>query len=296
MIRIHRGTEPAALREARRRRLPELRRIAAVSDPRSDEITGYDVAAEPLWTAQHRKCCYCERKIELAYYDVEHYRPKAEADRQPGCSETHGYWWLAFTWKNLLFSCPACNRSGKRAKFPLDLGSSALLPGRPPPGQEIALLLDPAAEDPITEICFVRAVNPAAPPSAALHWIARPRNGSLRGATSIEVLGLNRRGIVDLRDDHVARWVRPQADHLKAALAARDAGRIADEHARASALFEPGSMFAALSYDALCYFVPPPLLSPWGLEWPAPGSVALPPPPRRPPSRANAPRRAATRR
>ena len=38
-----------------------------------------------LCSAQHCKCCYCERNnFEASYNDVEHYRPKLRADRGPG--------------------------------------------------------------------------------------------------------------------------------------------------------------------------------------------------------------------
>ncbi|HMY18924.1 MAG TPA: hypothetical protein PKA58_21505, partial [Polyangium sp.] len=78
-----------------------------------------------------------DEHLELA---DEHYRPKAEADRRPGSHETHGYHWLAFTWSNLYFSCPDCNRSYKRTRFPLEHGSIALKTRKRPPGQEIPLL------------------------------------------------------------------------------------------------------------------------------------------------------------
>ncbi|MVZ63488.1 retron system putative HNH endonuclease [Sphingobacterium humi] len=43
------------------------------------------------------KCAFCEQKIE--YYHIEHYRPKSI------------YYWLAYSWDNLLMSCPLCNSS-----------------------------------------------------------------------------------------------------------------------------------------------------------------------------------------
>ncbi len=50
------------------------------------------------------KCVYCETKNrQLA---VEHYRPKSE------------YYWLVYSWDNLLYSCPICN-SRKSDKFPI---------------------------------------------------------------------------------------------------------------------------------------------------------------------------------
>lgn len=42
------------------------------------------------------KCAYCEQKIEQ--YNVEHYRPKKT------------YYWLAFSWDNLIMACPTCNQ------------------------------------------------------------------------------------------------------------------------------------------------------------------------------------------
>ncbi len=41
------------------------------------------------------KCAYCEQRIEG--YHVEHYRPKSI------------YYWLAYSWDNLLFCCSLCN-------------------------------------------------------------------------------------------------------------------------------------------------------------------------------------------
>lgn len=53
------------------------------------------------------KCAFCEQKVEQ--YHIEHYRPKVN------------YYWLAFSWDNLLLSCPTCNQN-KGKNFEL-LGS-----------------------------------------------------------------------------------------------------------------------------------------------------------------------------
>lgn len=50
---------------------------------------------EALRSIYHCKCAFCEQKIEQ--YHVEHYRPKQR------------YWWLAYSWDNLLLACPYCN-------------------------------------------------------------------------------------------------------------------------------------------------------------------------------------------
>ena len=51
------------------------------------------------------KCAFCEQKQEIM--EVEHYRPKSI------------YYWLAFSWDNLLLACATCNRN-KSAQFPIE--------------------------------------------------------------------------------------------------------------------------------------------------------------------------------
>jgi len=45
----------------------------------------------------HDKCCYCEQDVSDQFFPVEHYRPKSK------------YYWLAFSWDNLLLCCSLCN-------------------------------------------------------------------------------------------------------------------------------------------------------------------------------------------
>lgn len=51
------------------------------------------------------KCAYCETPVEQMV--VEHYRPKRG-----------GYYWLAYSWDNLLLACPKCNEF-KGDRFPI---------------------------------------------------------------------------------------------------------------------------------------------------------------------------------
>ncbi|OQX97259.1 MAG: hypothetical protein B6I24_09430 [Bacteroidetes bacterium 4572_128] len=44
----------------------------------------------------HQKCAYCEQKVEQI--EIEHYRPKSI------------YYWLIYSWDNLFFVCPKCNK------------------------------------------------------------------------------------------------------------------------------------------------------------------------------------------
>ena len=51
------------------------------------------------------KCAYCEQYSER--WDVEHYRPVSK------------YYWLAYSWDNLILACPTCNQDYKNDKFEL---------------------------------------------------------------------------------------------------------------------------------------------------------------------------------
>ena len=52
----------------------------------------------------HLKCAYCEQKLLDAPKHIEHYRPKKI------------YYWLAYSWDNLLLCCGSCN-SAKGDRF-----------------------------------------------------------------------------------------------------------------------------------------------------------------------------------
>lgn len=101
-----------------------------------------DVRAQ-LMTDQGRKCAYCECRVRESYNDVEHYRPK------------NIYYWLGHKWDNLLYACEECNRTYKKAKFPLrdetkrDLANQNI-------SQEEPLIVNPVVEDPSIHIKFKR--------------------------------------------------------------------------------------------------------------------------------------------
>jgi len=54
------------------------------------------------------KCAYCESFIKNSYGEIEHYRPKKSLDLKK-CDSTKAYYWLAFSWDNLLPCCKKCN-------------------------------------------------------------------------------------------------------------------------------------------------------------------------------------------
>lgn len=161
----------------------------------------------------HGKCAYCESNYaSVAAVDIEHYRPKGGVAEE----KTHkGYWWLAADWKNLLPSCNDCNRrryhlsfdqnapelqpqdgeyeaSGKQNSFPIR--------GRRARSEaddlevEDALLIDPTRTDPALHLEWpqdtkLAVVNPA----------QQNNSPSEYGRTSIDVYGLNRHRLVELR-------------------------------------------------------------------------------------------------
>lgn len=138
---------------------------------------------EQLISEQHDKCCFCEAKFsDNSYGDVEHYRPKKAYKKRGARSFTYpGYYWLAYNWNNLMFSCEKCNRKYKRNDFPLN-NETTRKPYDSHPNlleNEDRLLINPLEEDPSAFIEFHDEVPV-------------PRNGSLKGVTSIHAYGLER--------------------------------------------------------------------------------------------------------
>jgi hypothetical protein len=184
-----------------------------------EEIHGYQTARDVLTERQIYKCAYCELTFRDEAAPVEHYRPKARADdvdwhalsakKRPSESDREdderfargmppsrggfdrvrwvarpGYWWLAWTWENLVFGCTGCNTGVKNARFPQGKAASALRTHEAPPGEERPLLLDPAdsTEDPLDHIQYRRVYH---------RWIPTARDGSARGAWTIALLRLD---------------------------------------------------------------------------------------------------------
>lgn len=264
MIRVQRGREPSKLAALRKRELTALRKARRAHPKAELQVPGtYSLVKRQLWEAQHYKCCYCENLEQEEFNDIEHYRPKLEADRQPGSTERHGYWWLAWTWTNLLFACAACNRSHKRTRFPLAPGSKALKAEQQPPQQEKPLLIDPASQDPLLHLQFRPFLI-----HGEQQWLPVARNGSPRGQATIEVLKLDRQGLLTLYKAHVDREVRPKVDAFRQLMrAARSRQRVQEAwSALTRELLDARRPFMALSYDALDHLVPEAERRHWGLH------------------------------
>ena len=245
MIRIRRGREPQKLRVVRNAELERVRPLHAAGTLSRDDLgQQYTTVIKDLWRAQFYKCCYCEMQQLQVWNDLEHFRPAGNA-RRDGHNDP-GYWWLAWTWQNLMFACRFCNRTAKNDWFPLQTGSTPLQPEEQPPGNESSLLIDPGSENPIAHIQFRKE-------AATGRWLPHARNGSPRGKRTIQILQLaTHSNFVELYQYHVETCVEPELSEVQQAIAAGDLSEIQKTWLRVTRkLLHPGRPFTALSYDVL---------------------------------------------
>jgi hypothetical protein len=112
-----------------------------------------------LEACHHGKCCYCETLIPkpYAYSCVEHWRPKSSWRQGRGQKSTWpGYYWLAYSWDNLLLCCVFCNSdNNKNDLFPLkDPAARARHHGMRVEDEEPAILKPDGDKDPRDHITF----------------------------------------------------------------------------------------------------------------------------------------------
>ena len=149
MIKIKRGEIPenSGLRKRGKEELQKIRELANSRRLKSDDFRNrrlWSKFKKLLYELHHGKCCYCERKLSRGQAQVEHFRPKAKVDED---KHHPGYWWLAYSWRNLLLACGDCNTK-KGAKFPLETGSKRLNPEDCDLEKEEPILINPLEEDP----------------------------------------------------------------------------------------------------------------------------------------------------
>lgn len=277
MISFSRGNEPLELFAIRLDRLAALTKKFQTTGqhPTNDDINWKSMPAvrKALWERQQKKCCYCEDQICDSNEPLEHYRPKGKARRQPGCSDEHGYWWLTYTWENLLLACGHCN-SKKLDKFPLASGSVILGPGESPPGDEKPLIIDPAVNRGVNciQFCWQRW-------GARERWYPLPRRGisdedRANAEKTIQVCGLNQNSMLDKYASWVEGAVMSTVRLINLALETPDehhrVHRVKDEFERAQlTLLHPMQRFITLSYDALVHYTGDQLAQ-LGHTWPMP--------------------------
>lgn len=271
MIRVSRGAEPRSLQLERRRRLSRamLERQAGKASKALD-FTGYGVVKEELAEALNRKCVFCEMALRPQGSPVEHFRPKALVANKGEPPDVNRYWWLAWTWENLLFACDRCNNSPyKGNQFPLAPGTMALPEGSFNLATEQPLLIDPATVDPRDHLRFKWSRSEG-------RWVPVPVNGSTLGKKTIEILGLDQD---EKPTKHILERVEPLMEQIEEAIRGQEPAAIQRTWSRMlQSLFSRGQPFHAVTWDALDDRFPEPVRRAWGLSLPRLGSHQQPPP------------------
>ena len=105
MVKVHKNFDkvPNILKSSNRKKAFNKNIISKKYNDKSNLYKVADVQNE-LAKIYYFKCAYCEKDIRNEDKHIEHYRPKSR------------YYWLAYSWDNLLLSCGKCNRF-KGAKF-----------------------------------------------------------------------------------------------------------------------------------------------------------------------------------
>ncbi len=189
---------------------------------------------------------------------------RAGAARDPKDIDHDHYFWLAWSWENLFFSCISCNGTGTKGnQFPLlDPSTKLPVPSRTltlnwPSAHfdlksEKAMLVDPSHEDPIDFIQW-QPTNPVAD-WKDLRWVPQGRDPEERGDATIAILGL-RRDLPEQVSAHIQWNVVPKMNLL------RDAGVRQDRHQanqvwdQVEMMFEPMLPYLAATYDAIEWFL-----------------------------------------
>ena len=204
MIRIQRPKEAPRILD--KRGSPETQTNCELYDEDSDayragtksfskrfkgDIYAHESVREKLMEAQCEKCCYCESRFHAdTPPEIEHFRPKS-AVRQKAATgrEYPGYYWLAYSWDNLLMCCRECNLK-KSDFFPLVNESKRARNHHDELDVEDPLFVDPGNEDPRDHIDFFGSTV---------------RGRTPRGRRTIQTMELDRSGLEELRRDRLAQ-------------------------------------------------------------------------------------------
>jgi uncharacterized protein (TIGR02646 family) len=221
---------------------------ASPTDYRSSEKTfnidtkiyGAESVRKALRRAQYDKCCYCESKKFLAtsYGAVEHYRPKGAVQQARGQKkEYQGYYWLAYDWNNLLFSCTACNTK-KREIFPIRDNNARARSHYDDIAMEQPLLVNPAVENPRDHIHF-----PAGDPEPLTEI----------GRITIQVLDLRRPDLGEARREWLAqlRFFRKFVEKQKDSTDPNTQALVRETREKLAAAIRPEAEYCSMAIDLL---------------------------------------------
>jgi uncharacterized protein (TIGR02646 family) len=146
---------------------------------------GKEEFRDALENCQGPKCCFCEKPIYNGA--IEHFRPKkAWQQTRGGALNRPGYYWLAYSWSNMLLSCTECNQADQKGNlFPVN-GLRATDHTMDCEAEQ-NLIINPSVEDPSISITFTGSI---------------PIHNNLRGKFNIELFKLDTRGdLVPIRKD-----------------------------------------------------------------------------------------------
>ena len=203
---------------------PKLLAVAAraqatLEDLPADERVAFIKKKSHIWRSFKRhlrgmsygKCWYSEAVGPQSPYDVDHFRPKSEAQRSDS-EKDEGYPWLAFDWDNFRYAAERSNRLstdektdevvGKSSWFPLVPGSLVACWDDRCIGQEIPMLLDPTKEADVALI-DVKSDGMMEPSQTCTKAGAERVKASIHfyGLDLPDILDARRQVMIDLNDD-----------------------------------------------------------------------------------------------
>ncbi len=135
------------------------------------------------------KCAYCDNEPSIVPSPtIDHFRPRQNAMNLDGSVYPDYYWWFAYKWENLYYSCENCHRS-KRSRFPVEgkrvgrMGSVK---------EEQALLIDPCNSDDFINPHFKISERGVLSPLTK------------KGEITLEILNLNRTALCEAREERIS--------------------------------------------------------------------------------------------
>ncbi len=155
-------------------------------------IYGHESVKKKLKTIQSKKCCFCEAKVpHIAHGDVEHFRPKGGVQMTNQAQLTKpGYYWLAYDFSNLFYSCQICNQTHKKNFFPLLNENKRAKSHHDDHLQEESLILNPSLDAPDEHLIFEGE-------------FIKPKNNSIKGKMTIKYVGLDRADLEEQRREYI---------------------------------------------------------------------------------------------
>lgn len=138
-----------------------LQQMQGMTDAERKEFvrsnTDWNLLQEIMFNLSGSKCWYSEAPPGAGDYEIDHFRPKNRSKQFDGTVlKTHGYWWLAYNWRNYRLAGGLVNKrrkdrlgsdeevKGKGDYFPLDIVHGSIVANQGDNlNHELPILLDP---------------------------------------------------------------------------------------------------------------------------------------------------------